>query len=196
MRLIVLNGEPTKTGICKHPVAGPQPLRDNQVGADRQGNYEVHGGHDKAAYAYAAEDYGWWEEELGRELEPGTFGENLTVEGIDLGAARVGDRWKLGAATVEVSEPRIPCSKLAHKMEDPAFVKRFARALRPGAYLRIVEEGPIEAGDRIEVISRPDHEVTMELFCRAYFGERDLLPDLLAARALSDGWREWAEAKV
>lgn len=196
MRLIVLNGEPTKTGIYKYPVAGPQPLRDNQVGGDRQGNYEVHGGHDKAVYAYSAEDYRWWEGELSRSLEPGSFGENLTTEGIDLSSSRVGDRWKLGTAIVEVSEPRIPCSKLAHKMEDPAFVKRFARALRPGAYLRIIEEGTIEAGDRIEVVSRPEHELTMELFCRAYFGERDLAPELLRAGALSDAWRDWAQAKA
>ncbi len=196
MRLIVLNGEPTKTGIYKYPVAGPQPLRDDQVGADRQANYEVHGGYDKAVYAYAAEDYRWWEEELGRTLEPGTFGENLTTEGIDLTASRVGDRWSLGTASLEVSEPRIPCSKLAHKMGDPKFVKRFAQALRPGAYLRIIEEGTIEADDRIEVISRPEHEVTLGLVARAYFGQRDLVPGLLAAEALSDGWRQWAAARA
>ncbi len=195
MRLIVLNGEPTKTGIYKYPVEGTQPLRENQVGADRQGNYEVHGGFDKAVYAYAAEDYEWWGEELGRVLGPATFGENLTTEGIDLANSVVGDRWRLGTATLEVSEPRIPCSKLAHKMEDPTFVKRFARALRPGAYLRIVDEGTIEAGDEIEVLSRPDHDVTMELICRAYFGEPDLAPRLLAADALPVEWRQWAESK-
>jgi MOSC domain-containing protein YiiM len=189
LRLIVLSGRPTRTGIHKRPVEGPQPVRDNQLGADRQGDNSVHGGEHKAVYAYSHEDYAWWESELGRELEPGTFGENLTTEGIDASGALVGERWRIGTALLEASEPRIPCSKLAHRMEDPAFVKRFARALRPGAYMRILEEGTVEAGDAIELVERPGHDVSMRLVCRAYFGERELIPRVLGAERLSQEWR-------
>jgi MOSC domain-containing protein YiiM len=196
MRLIVLNGEPVKTGIYKFPVDERIPLRDNRVGGDRQADPEVHGGYDKAVYAYADEDYEWWAKELEQEIQPGLFGENLTTAGIDVSGALVGERWRIGTALLEVSEPRQPCSKFGYKMGDPLIIKRFARALRPGAYLRIIEPGEIGAGDPIEVVSRPEHEVTMALISRAVLGERALAPVLLEAEALSSGWREWAEQRA
>jgi MOSC domain-containing protein YiiM len=196
MRLIVLNGETTKTGIYKYPVEGRVLLADNQVGPDRQADYEVHGGYDKAAYAYADEDYRWWAGELGRELEPGLFGENLTTGGIDVSGALIGERWRIGDALVEVAEPRQPCSKFSHRMGDPRWVKRFAKALRPGAYLRIIESGEIGAGDPIEVVSRPAHAATIELMSRVALGEREPIPQLLAAKALSAQWRRWAENRL
>ncbi|HKJ35486.1 MAG TPA: MOSC domain-containing protein [Solirubrobacterales bacterium] len=189
MRLIVLGGQPTKTGIYKHPVEGPQLVHDHQLGDDRQGDYSVHGGEHKAVYAYSRQDYEWWESELGRELEPGTFGENLTVVGIDASEALVGERWRIGTTLLEVSEPRVPCSKLAYRMEDPKFVKRFARALRPGAYLRIIEEGELETGQEIEVVERPGHDVSMRMISRAFFGERELIDRILTAERLSGQWR-------
>jgi len=196
MRLIELSGQTVKTGIYKYPIDGRVKLADNQVGADRQGDYEAHGGYDKAAYAYATEDYAWWSAELNRELEPGAFGENLTTEGVDLSGSLCGDRWRLGSALLEVSEPRLPCSKLAHKMGDPKMVRRFAKANRPGVYLRIIEAGEAGSGDQIEVVSRPDHEVSMELMNRAYLGRRELAEQMLEAEALSDGWRRWAEQRL
>ncbi len=196
MRLIQLSGQTTKTGIYKYPVAGRVALRENQVGADRQGDYSVHGGYDKAVYAYAAEDYGWWSAEIDRRLEPGTFGENLTTEGVDLSSALSGERWRIGSALLEVSEPRLPCSKLAHKMGDPKMVKRFAKANRPGAYLRIIEEGELGSGDEITILSRPEHAVSMELMNRAMLGRRDLAAQMLEAEALSDGWRSWAQERA
>ena len=197
MRLIVLSGQTVKTGIYKYPVEGSVEVRDEQVGGDRQGDYTVHGGPDKAVYAYANEDYRWWSQELGgRDVEPGLFGENLTTAGIDLSAAEVGSRWRVGTALLEVSEPRIPCSKLAFKMEDPLFVKRFAQANRPGAYLRITEPGTLGSGDPIEVVSEPGNGVTMALFSRAILGERDLLPKLLDAEALAPDTREWVESRI
>ncbi len=197
MRLIVLNGQTVKTGIYKYPVEGQVEVRDEQVGSDRQGDYSVHGGYDKAVYAYANEDYRWWAQELGgRDVEPGLFGENLTTAGIDLSAAEVGSRWRVGSALLEVSEPRIPCSKLAHKMEDPLFVKRFAQANRPGAYLRIIEPGELGSGDPIEVVSEPGNGVTMALFSRAMLGDRSLLPKLLEAEALAPDTREWVESRL
>ena len=196
MRLIQLSGQTVKTGIYKYPVEGRVEVRDDQVGADRQGDYTVHGGPDKAVYAYADEDYRWWSGELGRDVEPGLFGENLTTAGIDLSGAEVGMRWRVGSALLEVSEPRIPCSKLAYKMEDPRFVKTFGAANRPGAYLRIVEPGEIGSGDRIEIVSEPGNGVTMALVARAMLGDRDVLPKVLEAEALSPSWREWARERI
>ena len=100
------------------------------------------------------EDYIWWEATLGRPLPPGKFGENLTLRGIDVSGALIGERWRVGSAVVEVTSPRVPCYKLAMTMDDPAFVKQFARALRPGAYLAVIEEGTVTAGDPVEVVSQ------------------------------------------
>ncbi|MCB0875394.1 MAG: MOSC domain-containing protein [Solirubrobacterales bacterium] len=192
-RLITINGSPRKTGIFKEAVSGPVLLRDDAVAGDAVVDTAVHGGVDKAVYAYAAEDYGWWSGELGRDLAPGWFGENLTTSGIAIGGARIGERWRVGEALLEVSEPRQPCSTLGAKMGDQRFVKRFARSLRLGTYLRIVEAGPVEAGDPIEVTSRPAHEVTIELLGRVLFEDSSLGPRILAADALTDAWREHGE---
>ena len=108
----------------------------------------------------------------------------------------VGERWRVGTVLLEVSEPRQPCSKFGHKMGDPLIIKRFARAHRPGAYLRIIEQGEIGAGDSIEVVSRPRHGVTMALISRVVLGERSLAPKMLEATALSARWREWAERRA
>ena len=124
-------------------------------------------GHDKAVYAYAREDYDWWEQQLGRDLVPGNFGENLTTEGPRPQRGAVGDRWEVGSVLLEVSEPRLPCFKLGLRMDDPKFPKRFAAAVRPGAYLRILREGELGAGDEIRVVERPEHSVTMELMADA-----------------------------
>ena len=108
-----------ETAIWKEPVEGRVAARDAHLEGDRQADGSVHGGHDKAVYAYAREDYDWWEQQLGRELVPGNFGENLTTEGLDLNDARVGDRWEVGSVLLEVSEPRLPCVKLGLRMDDP-----------------------------------------------------------------------------
>ena len=190
-------GRVVTTAIWKHPVSGRVAVRGVNLAGDNQADRSVHGGADKAVYAYAREDYEWWAGELGSEtLEAGTFGENLTVTGLDLGAAEVGERWRVGSALLEVSEPRFPCFKLGIRMNDPKFLKRFAAARRPGAYLRIVEEGELGAGDEIEVVERPGHRVTIGLFAEAYLGDRSRLVDLLAADALSAGWRAWIRERT
>ena len=191
-RTVEHNGRVVTTAIWKHPVSGRVPVRGLNLAGDDQADRSVHGGVDKAVYAYAREDYEWWGGELGAEaLEAGTFGENLTVSGLDLNAAMVGERWRVGSALLEVSEPRFPCFKLGIRMGDPRFLKRFAAARRPGTYLRIVEEGELGAGDQIEVVERPGHRVTIGLFVEAYLGDRSRLVDLLAADALSATWRAW-----
>lgn len=158
------------TGIFKEPRAGRIPIAGATVGDDVQMDRKHHGGPFKAVYAYALEDYEWWTEELDRELPPGTFGENITTRGVDITHALIGERWRVGTAMLEVADPRIPCSTLRARMGIPGFVKRFARAARFGAYLSIVEEGSVAAGDEIVVLERPSHDVTVQLLGAAQLG--------------------------
>jgi MOSC domain-containing protein YiiM len=188
-RPIPYRGKQVMTGIFKEPVNGRVAARGTTLDGDVQANPKVHGGFDKAVYAYAREDYDWWEGELERAMEPGTFGENLTTAGVDLNAALVGERWRVGSTVLEVSEPRFPCFKLGHRMGTQRFVKQFGQARRTGTYLRIVEEGELGAGDEIEVESRPDHGVTIRLFADAYLGDRDRLEEVLTADQISEEWR-------
>src|SRR5207247_9442931 len=126
------------------------------LAGDDQASREFHGGPDKAVYAYAREDVDWWEKELGHPLEHGVFGENLTVEGVNVTGAVVGERWALGSVVLEVAQARAPCWKLGARMDDPAFPVHFAAAGRPGAYLRIVAEGQLGAGDEHILNGRPE----------------------------------------
>src|SRR5204862_6301203 len=121
----------------------------------------VHGGDRKAVYAYAREDLDWWSDRLGMTLAPGTFGENLTTEGLDVTGARVGEPWRIGTTLLEVTQPRLPCFKLEARMDRPGFIAEFIDGGRPGAYLRIVEEGEVGAGDAVEVVTGPEDAPTM-----------------------------------
>jgi MOSC domain-containing protein YiiM len=188
-RPIPSRGKQVMTGIFKEPVSGRVAARGTGLDGDVQANPKVHGGFDKAVYAYAREDYDWWEGELERSMDPGTFGENLTTAGVDLNEALVGERWRVGSTVLEVSEPRFPCFKLGHRMGTQRFVKQFGQARRTGTYLRIIEGGELGAGDEIEVESRPDHGVTIGLFADAYLGDRDRLDEVLAADQISEEWR-------
>jgi MOSC domain-containing protein YiiM len=161
-RDLVIKGRERKTGIFKEPQTGRVPIAGVTVGDDVQMDKEHHGGRWQAVYAYSVEDYRWWSSELDLSLAPGTFGENITTEGLDLTEALIGEQWKVGTALIEVSDPRIPCSTLAARMRElgvKSFAKRFAAARRFGPYFLIVEEGDVAAGDTIEVIHRPDHGV-------------------------------------
>ena len=186
------HGRQVSTGIFKEPVTGRVSTRGDNIDGDDQADRAVHGGPDRAAYAYASEDLVWWEGELGRDVPPGSMGENLTTTGLDVSGALVGERWRIGSAVFEVSAPRVPCYKLGIRMGDGRFPVRFAKAGRPGAYLRIVEHGEIGAGDVIEIVRRPEHDVSVALVARAYHEDHALAPWLLAAPELSAGWREWA----
>jgi MOSC domain-containing protein YiiM len=195
-RSVAYRGGLVTTAIWKEPVGGRIAVRGVNLAGDDQADRAVHGGVDKAVYSYSREDYDWWESELGHSMQPGTFGENLTVEGLDPKAAVIGERWRAGSALLEISEPRFPCFKLGIRMGDGRFLKRFAEARRPGAYLRIVEEGEVGAGDRIEVEERPRHGVTIGQFNDAYLGDREELVGLLAADEISDDWRSWITERV
>jgi MOSC domain-containing protein YiiM len=167
-----------ETAIWKHPVEGRVAVRGVNLEGDRQADLTVHGGPDKAVYAYAIEETRLWEQELGRELGAGAFGENLTTAGVDVSGAVLGERWRIGTTLLEVVQPRLPCFKLGLKMGDPGFLRTFAHASRPGAYLKIIVEGELGAGDPIEVdlAGRPDHGISVRLVSDAMLVDHSLIP--------------------
>ncbi|MGC1380452.1 MAG: MOSC domain-containing protein [Candidatus Baltobacteraceae bacterium] len=185
------HGEAVTTGIFKSPVEGRVPIAGLNLRGDAQADRENHGGPIRTAYAYAEEDYLWWQETLARKLPPGTFGENFTLRGIDVSGALIGERWRIGTAVLSVTSPRVPCYKLGMVMGDPRFIRSFARALRPGAYLGIVETGDVGAGDTVEVIERPAHKLTLEAMAQIYLFEQERRRELLVPQ-LPEEWRSWA----
>jgi MOSC domain-containing protein YiiM len=195
-RAVEVNGHTVLTAIWKDPVDERLALRGVNLSGDDQADRSVHGGPDKAVYAYGIEDTEWWEAELGRPLGPGAFGENLTVRGIPVSQAVIGEHWAVGSTLLEVAQPRLPCFKLGLRMGDPHFPKIFTAGGRPGAYLRVVEEGDIGPGDRIEVVSRPAHGVTSALVSRAILSDPSLLGSALEATQLPGGLREWMEERA
>src|SRR3954467_2025337 len=190
-RPVEVNGHTVLTAIWKSPVEGRVPVAGVNLRGDDQADRSVHGGPDKAVYAYAAEDEEWGRAQLGRDLGDAPFGENLTTRGLPVSEAVIGEHWAVGSARLEVAQPRLPCFKLGLRMGDRLFPKRFASAGRPGAYLRIVREGDIGAGDPIEGVSRPAAGVTSALVSRALVGEPELLPQALAATEVPTALREW-----
>lgn len=193
-RTVEFRGRDVTTAIWKEPVDGPVALVGVNLVGDDQADRRVHGGPDKAVYAYAVEDYAWWAQQ-GVDVGPGRFGENLTTEGIDLSGSEVGDRWTIGEVVLEVAQPRQPCFKLGIRMGDDGFPDRFEVAARPGAYLRIVREGSVAAGDAIAIEPAAQPSVTVRALATG-----DL--DLDELRAVSqdprvpEGWRKSAARAV
>lgn len=178
------------TGIDKQPVEGPvrvaapgpKGIAGSGLAGDAVCKRQHHGGDDQAVYAMAREDLDEWERELGRPLANGGFGENLTTHGLDVSGALIGERWRIGPEVVlEVTCGRIPCGTFQGHVGEQRWVKRFTERGAPGAYLRVISPGDIRAGDPIEIVHRPDHDVTVALEFRAATTERSLLPRLLAA---------------
>ncbi|MEU9240083.1 MOSC domain-containing protein [Streptomyces shenzhenensis] len=180
------------TGVDKRPVAGPvrvaapgpKGVAGSGLAGDAVCDLRHHGGDDQAVYAYAREDLDVWEEELGRRLPNGCFGENLTTNGLNVSDALIGERWRIGSGLVlEVTSGRIPCRTFQGHLGERGWVRRFTRKGATGAYLRVIEPGEIRAGDPIEIIHQPEHGVTAAMEFRATTTERELLPRLLAAGA-------------
>ena len=192
VRKFEYNGRPARSAIWKSAVSGRIAARGVNLDGDDQADRKAHGGPDKAIYACAVEDARWWEQEIGRSFAYGEFGENLTTEGIELNQALVGERWEIGTTVLEVSEPRIPCWRLGVRMNDPAFPRRFAEAMRPGVYLRIAVEGSVGKGDEIRVGARPGHDLTIRDVFRIYTRDRDEVERLLKVPQMSESWRTWA----
>ena len=193
------------TGIDKQSAGGPvlvsAPERDGtgEVGlaGDRVYDVKHHGGPDQAVYAYAREDLDRWAAELGQALPAGVFGENLTTAGLDVNDAEIGERWRIGPATMlEVSCPRIPCATFEGWLGRPGWIRRFTEVAKPGAFLRVIEPGPVSAGDAIEILNRPGHAVTIAVVFRAVTTEPELLPRLLAAEALPAEIRSQAVRRI
>jgi MOSC domain-containing protein YiiM len=182
-----------RTGIDKQPVEGLVLIGNDCVAGDNVVDRKHHGGYDKAVYAYAREDAQWWEEKISRTITPGMFGENLTTTGIDISSAVIGERWRIGDLVLEVAEPRIPCRVFAGFWDRPTLIKEFTDANRPGAYLRIIEEAMIERGNVIEVISRPDHGITIADVYAAKSGAREKISEIASVQELSSEYREWAQ---
>jgi MOSC domain-containing protein YiiM len=184
-------GSEGRTGIDKRPVSTSVKFENDGVAGDVVVDRKHHGGFDKAVYAYAKEDSLWWEKEIGSPISNGAFGENLTTEGIDVNAALIGERWQIGSVVLEVSEPRIPCRVFAGFWDRPTLIKDFTNAGRSGAYLRIIEEGEIKAGDEIVVLARPEHDVSIRDIFEAKAGERGKIAQLKAVEQLSNSYKEW-----
>jgi MOSC domain-containing protein YiiM len=193
------------TGIDKRPVQGPVMVKAPRakgmgmvgLAGDRVYDVREHGGPDKAVYAYAREDMDFWAADLGLTLPSGVFGENLTTEGADANGALIGERWRIGAAlALEATGPRVPCGTFQGWLAQAGWIKRFALAGRPGAYFRVIEPGEVQAGDEIEIVHRPDHDVTVALVFRALLVEPELLPRLLVADALPSELKEMASRRT
>lgn len=185
-------GRAATSAIWKSPVAGRVAVRGVNLAGDDQADRKAHGGFDKAVYAYAVEDARWWEERIRRPFAYAEFGENLTTEGIEVNDALVGERWSVGTAILEISEPRIPCWRLGVRMNDNQFPRLFTEALRPGAYLRIIAEGDVGAGDEIRVIEKPRTDLTVRDVFRIYTRDRHEAGRLLAGAPVSEAWKRWA----
>lgn len=184
------NKKPARTGIDKRPADGPVLLGRLGVAGDTICDTRNHGGPDQAVYAYASEDTEWWQQQLAGELSfelgPGSLGENLTLRGVDVTNAVIGERWRVGGAILQVSVPRIPCSTFAGFWNVDRLVKRFTQSGRVGAYLRVLTEGEVAAGDELVVLDRPAHGLTLVQTLRALTGDRSLAPKLLTASELPE----------
>ena len=194
---VVHDGAVVSTGIFREPVKGRLWVRKLGIEGDGQADLMAHGGPDQAVYAYPVEHYAYWEEQLGRDPLPfGQFGENLSITGIDEASARVGDTLKIGTAVLQVTQPRLPCYKLGIRMgAGKTFPKRFQKSGRVGFYLRVMKEGELAAGDRIERVDVPD-SVTIAEFLKVYGSKRPsrrAISRVLAAPGLSHAWRTYLE---
>jgi MOSC domain-containing protein YiiM len=186
-----------RTAIDKRTVGAPVEVTRLGLVGDEQADLEHHGGVDQALYAYAQQDADHWMEALNRDLPPGSFGENLRVDGLDVTGARIGERWRIGRdVEVQVTAPRIPCKVFSNFLDVPDLIARFLSAGRPGAYLRVVATGDVRAGDRITVLERPDHDVTVADVLRIHTRDQHEAGRLLALDALAERARAWAQTST
>jgi MOSC domain-containing protein YiiM len=198
-REVEWGGRKVLTGIFKSPVAAKLPVRRLNIDGDKQADLTVHGGPDKAVYAYPSEHYGPWGERLGRALSPGSFGENLTTEGLLEDAVHIGDEFRVGTARLVVTQPRLPCFKLGLRFGDPGMVKSFLQAGKPGIYFAVLEEGAVGPGDPIERLAEDGSRITVtEMFHLVL--DRNPAPAalrrLLGVPSLAAVWRKELEERL
>lgn len=199
-RIVEYNGEPVATGIFKEPVQGPVMVRRLNLDGDGQADLSVHGGTNKAVYAYPSEHYEYWKKELPDiDLPYGMFGENFTTEGLLEDGVNVGDRFRIGGAELIATEPRLPCYKLGIKFGRADILKRFLQSRRTGFYFAVLKEGEVEAGDAIELQERDRNNIAVSDITRLYAFEKDDLVTLRRAvglETLSTSWREYFQNRI
>lgn len=199
-REVLHSGRIVRTGIFKEPVQGSVHLGKLNLAGDRQADLSVHGGLSKAVYAYPAEHYEYWRGKLdGMELPWGAFGENFTVEGLKEETTRIGDRFRIGTAEVIVTEPRLPCYKLALKFGREDMIKLFLRSRRTGFYFAVEQEGEVGAGNSIESLGRDDNAVTILELVEIYLHktkDKQAMERVLEARALPHSWRAYFQDQI
>lgn len=199
-RLTVYNGNTINTGIFKDPVSGPVPLRTLNLDGDQQADLAVHGGPNKAVYAYPSEHYIFWREELpGMNLPWGMFGENFTTEGLFERDLHVGDRLQIGTAMIVVRQPRVPCYKLAAKFKRNDILARFLRSGRSGFYFSVEQEGVVAAGDSFEPLSQEPQAITIAEMNHLFADDRynrELLDKAIATPALPEDWRDYLRKRL
>jgi MOSC domain-containing protein YiiM len=188
-------GKTVTTGIFKEPIADRVQVRKLNLDGDRQADLSVHGGAEKAVYAYPAEHYNYWREELPEmELPWGMFGENLTVEGMKESEINIGDQFRIGTSLFKVTQPRMPCYKLAIKFNRDDILKRFLNSRRSGFYFSVIEEGEIGAGDQVELVSQDKHEVKVVDITNLYASkgrDKEMLRRAAMVEALPESWRDY-----
>ena len=189
------------TGIFKKPVQGPIHVRSQNLDGDRQADLKVHGGSNKAVYVYTWENVDYWRKTLGRDdLVAGSFGENLTVEGLPESAVHIGDEFEIGTARFQVSQPRLPCYKLGIAMGMPDFPRIFQQSGKTGFYLRVLREGIIDTGNEVRQFKTTDPDpVSVLEMVRIYSSADRHTKDIeraLRLRALSPGWKEDLKEKL
>jgi MOSC domain-containing protein YiiM len=197
---VTWQGKLVTTGIFKEPVKGPVLLRTLNLDGDQQADLTVHGGVDKAVYAYPSEHYAYWRTQLpGVDLPRGMFGENFTTEGLLEEAVYIGDRFRIGEAEVMATEPRMPCYKLGLKFGRADIIKRFLVSRRTGFYFAVVHEGMVGAGDAIELIGREQDEISIAAIVRLYAFDKDdskTMRRAIEVEALPENWKGYFQHQL
>jgi MOSC domain-containing protein YiiM len=197
-REVEWRGRTVSTGIFKEPIEGRVRVRELNLEGDRQADLTVHGGRDKAVYLYPVEHYSYWQTELARDLPWGAFGENLTTDGLLEDEVNIGDRFRIGATELVVTQPRMPCFKLGIRFERPAIVKRFLASGRTGWYFSVAAEGDIAAGDEIERTGTDERGLTVADVAGLFVGEggEETLQLAVDHDGLPDGWRDFFRQRI
>ncbi len=194
-RKVIFNGQIITTAIFKDPVKGPITLRKLNLDGDRQADLTVHGGIDKAVYSYPSEHYDYWHKQFpGTEIMWGMFGENFTTEGLFEDAVNVGDQFQIGSAKLVATQPRMPCYKLGVRFGRMDVIRRFMISGRPGIYFKVIKEGEVKTGDKIENIKRDENNIKVKDIVSLYTGRSnkdniEMMRQIIRIRDLPEGWR-------
>jgi MOSC domain-containing protein YiiM len=199
-RKVLVNGEVITTAIFKEPIKGRVTLRKLNLDGDKQADLTVHGGVDKAVYAYPIEHYEYWRNELpSKTLHCGMFGENFTTEGLMEDTVNIGDQFQIGSARIMATQPRMPCYKLGVKFSSMDIVRRFLASGRSGIYFRVLQEGEVQAGDAIELINRDKNNIKVKDIVRMLVHDNEdikMLQRALRLEALPEGLRHHFRQKI